>query len=264
MEINNTYVWHDRDKIRNNHFLLPKSIRCLLIGSSSSGKTTIMNNLLLRPGLLDYNRLYVFGHSLSQPEYKIMKAGFNKKLSKEQMGVIFSNQNLVNKNGGPLKVIDEYNDICRGNIIASFYENCSDVPDPSELDENMKNCLVFDDCMLDEQTKTSSYFTRGRHSFCDVFYISQSYFILPRKSIRINCNFIILFRQGKKDLQHLYQDHVACDGIPFEIFVNEFCVPSWNSNPYAFIVIDLTRTKYSGKYRLNFDRFWIYLDGDNI
>ena len=38
-----------------NHPLLPQSIRVLIIGKSGCGKTTLLMNLLLHPGWLDYN-----------------------------------------------------------------------------------------------------------------------------------------------------------------------------------------------------------------
>ena len=40
---------------RCNHSLLPKGIRGLIIGKSVCGKTTLLINLLLLPGWLDYN-----------------------------------------------------------------------------------------------------------------------------------------------------------------------------------------------------------------
>ena len=42
---------------RSNHKLLPKNVRGLIIGKSGCGKTTLLLNLLLNPGWLDYNKL---------------------------------------------------------------------------------------------------------------------------------------------------------------------------------------------------------------
>ena len=53
--------WNDVMSNRFNSQLLPRSIRGLLIGKSGCGKTTLLLNLLLRPGWLDYNILQVFG-----------------------------------------------------------------------------------------------------------------------------------------------------------------------------------------------------------
>ena len=53
--------------------------------------------------------------------------------------------------------------------------------------------------------------TRGRHEDLDVYYISQSYFALPRQSIRINSDRIILFKQTLRDVQSMYYDNGAYD-----------------------------------------------------
>lgn len=258
MDITNNYVWQTGDKGRENHFLLPKSIQGLLVGHTACGKSTVMNNLLLQPKVLDYDHLMIFGNSLHQLEYRIMKAAFDKRLSKSQLQVLFREQKRVNINGGPLKVINDYDGECKGKISVTFYENCEDIPDPSSLEGNVKNCIVFDDCLMGPQQQISSYYSRGRHNGCSlVFYLSQSYFKIPRQVVRNNANFIILFRQGRKDLHHIFIDHVSMDDISYDSFVNDFCTPSWDSNKHAFITIDLTRTKYTGKYRRNLNQFWL-------
>ena len=44
-------------------------------------------------------------------------------------------------------------------------------------------------------SQIDEFFKRGRHEDLDVFYISQSYFALPRQSIRNNSDRLILFKQ---------------------------------------------------------------------
>ena len=68
--------WNEVISKRFNHPLLPRSIRGIIVGKSGCGKTTLLLNLLLRPGWLDYDNLFVFGKSLFQPEYRILKTAF--------------------------------------------------------------------------------------------------------------------------------------------------------------------------------------------
>ena len=44
------------------------------------------------------------------------------------------------------------------------------IPDPWSLDKRLKNLLILDDCYLGKQSTSRAYFTRERHSNCDVFY----------------------------------------------------------------------------------------------
>ena len=98
----------------------------------------------------------------------------------------------------PLKLIEDYiqhGGIVKGNIKSYFFDDCEQIPDPSELNASAKNLLILDDCLLEKQNKAESYYTRGHHNNCDTFYISQNYFRLPRQTIRENANFIMLFPQ---------------------------------------------------------------------
>ena len=53
-------------------------------------------------------------------------------------------------------------------------------------------CVVFDDMLDSNQKLRDPLFTRGRHNDLDVYYLSQSYFDLPKRTIRNNSNIIIL------------------------------------------------------------------------
>ena len=62
-----TFAWNENRNNRCNHPLLPQGIRGLIIGKSGCDKTTLLINLLLRPGWLDYNNINIVlfrGHRL--------------------------------------------------------------------------------------------------------------------------------------------------------------------------------------------------------
>ena len=75
--------WNDVISERSNHPLLPKRIRGIIVGKSGCGKTTLLLKLLIRLGWLDYDNICIFGKSLFQPEYRILKEAFKESLPKE-------------------------------------------------------------------------------------------------------------------------------------------------------------------------------------
>ena len=234
---------------RENNPLLPSSLRGLIVGRSNSGKTVLLQNLLLRNGWLDYDNLLVFGNSLHQEEYQIIKRGFEMRLGKEQLLNLFRNQEHV----APLDALENYKGNALGGITAEFYEDCDAIPDPKTLDPNKKNLIILDDCYLGKQNKAGAYYSRGRHSNCDSLYISQNYFALPRNSVRENSNIIFLYPQNSKSVQHIYQDH--CTDLPFDEFTT-LCRDIWKTK-YNFLTIDLSSSILNGKYRKNLERFYI-------
>ena len=92
---------------RCNHPLLPKGIRGLITGKCGCGKTTLIVNLLLRPGSLGYNNINIFSKSVFQPEYHILKKAFEK-LLKEAIIRLFENQNEITDLGiYPISIVEE-------------------------------------------------------------------------------------------------------------------------------------------------------------
>ena len=238
---------------RQHHNLFPRNLRVLIVGKSNSGKSTLLYNLLLKPWI-DYENLIVFGKSLHQNEYQIIKTGFEYGLSKEQISNVFKNQESLSSIGvNAFQAIQQYTGPKEEGITARFYTDCELIPDPSELDPEIKNLLVLDDCFLGKQNKAEAYYTRGRHNNCDTIFLSQNYFRLPRQTIRENCNFIMLFQQDAKNINHIHADH--CADIPLEEF-RDFCKQVWK-NKFAFVTIDLTSSIDNGKYRKNLHTFYI-------
>ena len=107
MEIKNL-SWNENVTNKNNHPLLPKSLRGLIVGKSGCGKTTLLLNLLFIPGRLDYSKLSVFGKSLFQPEYRILRKGFEEQLPKEMIMNIFeTHDEILREQISPNEMIHE-------------------------------------------------------------------------------------------------------------------------------------------------------------
>ena len=71
-------------------------------------QTTLLINHLLRPGWLDYNNINIFGKSLFQPEYHILRKAFEEKLPKEVIIRLFENQSEKTDLGiSPISVVEE-------------------------------------------------------------------------------------------------------------------------------------------------------------
>ena len=158
MEVKNL-AWNENLSKRCNHPLVPQGIRGLIIGKSVCDKTTLLINLLLRPGWLDYNNINIFGKSLFQPVYHILKKAFEEKLPKEVIIRLFETQNEITDFGiSPISIVEEMvKDIRdKSDVECNFYQSAEDVPDPRELSSEKKNLMVFDDLLLLKQNRIMS------------------------------------------------------------------------------------------------------------
>ena len=198
--------------------------------------------------------IIVRGKSLHQPEYRVLKAGFEKGLSKDQIRLLFERQDEVDQCGGIDKCLNDYNGNCPFTISSDFSSDVTNIPDPNQLSPAKKNLLILDDVMLGPQNNIENYFCRGRHQNVDCLYITQSYFRLPRNTVRENSNIFFLFPQDSKNLNHIYRDLCATDGIDYQTFQN-FCTNVWKTK-YNFVTIDLSKPCDLGKYRKNLSHYW--------
>ena len=72
------------------------------------------------------------------------------------------------------------------------------------LNECEKCVTVFDDILGSSNSRfIDQCFIRGRHKNLDIYFLSQSYFDLPKRTIRNNSNKLVLFNQTLKDIEHI-------------------------------------------------------------
>lgn len=197
--------------------LLPSTIRCIICGPSNCGKTNIMFSLLTEPKGLRFENLYVFSKSLQQPKYTLLSQ--------------------------IMKKIPE---------IGYFtFDSSEDVPDPKEAKKN--SVMLFDDVACDSQNQMRAYFSMGRHTGVDCFYLTQSYTKVPKHLLRDNANLLFLFKQDELNLKHIYEDHVNSD-MSFAQF-KDLCNTCWGKSRYHFVVICKDSNLDEGRYRCGLDTF---------
>ena len=114
------------------------------------------------------------------------------------------------------------------------------------LNEYENGIIVFDDILGSSNSRfIDQFFIRGRHNNLDNFYLSQSYFDLPKRTIRNNSNKIILFNQTLKDIEHIYRDVAGYD-MNYDEF-KDLCRKSWEED-YNYLYIDRFKKRDRGKY----------------
>ena len=200
-----------QEKFENN--LLPQPLRCLIVGSSGSGKTNLLLNFIYNQNGILFRNLYVFSKSIEQPAYVELRkkyADAEKKLNKS---------------------------------IAYFFSNCEDLPPLEECNKN--SLVVFDDCLMEKQDVIKNYFIRGRHKKLSCVYLSQSYGKVDMQVIRNNVNLLCIFRQNKHYTKRIYDDFVGSDMTIAEF--ENMCKKCWNE-PYGFLTINTSKKAHSGKY----------------
>ena len=128
----------------NHHPNLPSSFRMLIIGSSESGKTCLLLNMLLEPGFIDYDNLIIFTPTKSQQEYQLLFHGYSNGLSKQSIAAILLNQEQFK--GVPIPTLCmKYAELHKqtGGITFTLTDR-TDILIPSEkLDKTKKNLIVF-------------------------------------------------------------------------------------------------------------------------
>ena len=116
-----------------------------------------------------------------------------------------------------------------------------------DLEEYRGCCVVFDDMLDSNQKLIDPFFTWGRHKSCDVYYLCQSYFDAPKKTVRNNSNIIILVQQTLKDVEHIHRDISGFD-MSYEEF-KSLCREAWNEK-FNYILINRLEDKNGSRYRI--------------
>ena len=104
------------------------------------------------------------------------------------------------------------------------------------LEDYDNKTIVFDDMLGSKEAKDiDAFFTRCRHQNLDIYYISQSWYELPKNTIRNNCSRIMLFPQTLKDITMICND-ISGLHMNFSEW-RDFCRDAWKKR-YNYIQID--------------------------
>ena len=217
----------EEKKNESKHILIPvQPFRGLFIGSSGSGKTNGVCNLILRH--LRVDALYIISKHLQQPKYRFIEDFYHK---------------LEEKTNKKCKTTDF-------KILKVFSNDLDELPYPEEMDSDINNVVLLDDLMLErDQNKMVDFFIKGRHSNVTVLYLAQSFFQIPRK-IRLNSSLFCLFNiPSQTDIVRIHSE-VSPD-IDKQEFIMMFRKAMCKN--YNFLMIDTsTKVKYL-RYRINLD-----------
>jgi ABC-type dipeptide/oligopeptide/nickel transport system ATPase component len=136
----------------------------LIIGSSGSGKTLTLYNLL-RAFSGTFQNIHIIAKSTNEPIYKYIEDKFKK----------------INENPK-----------AKSKLNVNVLEGMESLPDLKTFNEEEQSLVVLDDLVLEKnQKKIEEYYIRCRKLNISVIYISQSYFAIP-KIIRQNVSYLIV------------------------------------------------------------------------
>ena len=191
------------------------------------------------------------GIDITPQQPKIDKIIINNVSKYENRANVIIGPRNVGKTYYMLKVLEKIRNKRPIHIITrspNQYPNYKTSTEIKPVNKYKGSVVIFDDMLgAKNSSLIDDFFTRGRHEDLDVYYISQSYFALPRQSIRNNSDRLILFKQTLRDVQSMYYDIGAYD-MNYDEF-KQMCHKAWDER-FNYLCIDMTKNENEGKYRI--------------
>jgi len=211
-------------KYKNNYHnpnydlhLMNIPMRCLIIGSSSSGKSNVVINII------------------------------------QKFNDTFGNIKICckDKNEPLYRMLSDKLDPSTFQIYEGF-KNIPSLDDKEEFDPSLQHLIVFDDlCLEKNQSIIEDYFIRGRKiaKGVSLIYLTQSYFKCPRV-VRMNVNYIILKKVGStKDLTCILREYSL--GVDLDQLKNIYKKNVVSMTDFLLIDLDTTDDK---RFRKGFNQ----------
>ena len=167
------------------------SYRMLIIGSSGSGKTNALPNLIQQDNKNLIDKIYLYAKDLSEPKYQFLI----KKC--EDAGI---------KKLNDLSAFIEYS-----NTMDDVYSNIGDY----NQKKKRTVLIVFDDVIADIMTNKrfqaiiKELFIRCRNLSISLVFITQSYFSVPKEVRLSSTHYLIMKSHNKSELQQIAINHSA-------------------------------------------------------
>ena len=181
MEIPNYDSSDDIDKkYKQLYPYMPSDIfRMLICGNSGSGKTNLLYHMLMKP-LLYYDEIYLYARNLEQDKYQ--------------------------------KLIKKMNELSHKLGYEILHVSNGEVTPVTEMGyEDNQKLVIFDDYVCEKNQKNLiDYFLQGRHKYCSVIYLSQSFY-KTHKDIRMNCSHFCLYEFPSKRESNSIADELGVD-----------------------------------------------------
>ena len=231
--------------------LYPKHpLRCIITGPSECGKSVFLTNLILNI-INEYDKIYIYSTSLHQKLYQQLIKCFSNYIPIHIIPTILNEPDF----DIVIEEIINNKDFERSNTEIKTYESIEELKFPQEYENN--SIIILDDLNQNEMDdpRVQAMFKRSRHNNLSIFIISQDYYELSKKTIRCNGNIFHIFKPNNfRDVINLYQDKSSMD-----MTLNEFKLLTstcWNEK-YQPLTIDMTKDKYTGRYRLGLNSVFI-------
>ena len=232
-------------------FLYPSHpCRCIITGPSNSGKTYFLTNLILNI-INEYDKIYIYSPSLHQNLYQKLIKCFSNYIP---INII---PNILNEEDLDIVIEEIINDkdFQKSEIEIETFDNIEELKYPQEYENN--SIIILDDLNEKEinNEKIQAMFKRARHNNISIFIISQDYYEIPKKTIRANGNIFHLFKTNNYlDVRNIYQDKASMD-MTLDEFKSLISI-CWNQK-YQPLTIDMTKDKYTGRYRINSNSIFV-------
>ena len=232
-------------------FLYPTHpVRCIKCGPSSSGKSVFLTNLILNI-INEYDKIYIYSPSLHQNLYQKLIKCFSNHIP------IHIIPNILNEEDIDVVIEEVINnkDFEKSDTEIETFDNIEELKYPQDYENN--SIIILDDLNQKEMEdpRVQAMFKRSRHNNLSIFIISQDYYDLSKKTIRCNGNIFHIFKPNNfRDVLNLCEDKSSMD-----MTLNEFKLLTstcWNEN-YQPLTIDMTKDKYTGRYRLGLDSIFV-------